>query len=155
MVAPTDSDKRAYFLSLEGSRDGHSIPLAELLERLRFNERGLAPVITQDAMNGEVLMLAWVNEEALTQTLRSGQMTYFSRSRNKLWVKGETSGHTQKVVDVRIDCDGDALLCRVIQEGAACHTERRSCFYVQTQPEADSAQINSSLSLDALASKEP
>ena len=92
-------------------------------------EKGLIAAIAQDAKSNEVLMLAWMNEEALLQTLQSKRATYFSRSRNQLWVKGETSGHFQDVVEVNFDCDGDAVLLKVNQHGAACHTGERSCFH--------------------------
>lgn len=95
----------------------------------RFNSDGLIPAIAQDATSGEVLMLAWMNSEALRLTLETGQATYWSRSRKALWRKGETSGHTQRIVDVRIDCDQDAVLLRVEQTGPACHTGATSCFY--------------------------
>jgi phosphoribosyl-AMP cyclohydrolase len=95
----------------------------------RYDGNGLIAAIAQDHMSGEVLMLAWMNAEALAQTLASGRATYWSRSRNKLWVKGEESGHTQRVIEARIDCDQDAVLLRVDQSGPACHTGRRSCFY--------------------------
>lgn len=94
-----------------------------------FNADGLIAAIAQDAATGEVLMLAWMNAEALKRTLETGRATYWSRSRQALWVKGETSGHTQRVIEARIDCDQDALLLRIEQTGAACHTGERSCFY--------------------------
>ena len=94
-----------------------------------FDERGLVPVVTQDALSGEVLMLAYADQEALSKTLETRQAHYYSRSRNELWRKGATSGHTQEVVEVRVDCDEDALLYRVEQTGPACHTGERSCFY--------------------------
>lgn len=97
--------------------------------RPRFGESGLLPVITIDAERGEVLMLAYMNEEALRLTLESGDVHYWSRSRNSLWRKGESSGHTQRVVSIRTDCDQDTLLIAVRQTGPACHTGRRSCFY--------------------------
>ncbi len=101
-----------------------------LLEAVRFNEQGLVPAIAQDAETGEVLMVAYMNEATLRQTLETGLMTYWSRSRQEVWVKGATSGHTQEVREVRIDCDGDVLLFKVKQNGgAACHTGHRSCFY--------------------------
>ena len=90
---------------------------------------GLVPAIVQDAISGEVLMLGYMNEESLRKTLETGLATYWSRSRNKLWTKGETSGHYQHVQEIRIDCDEDTLLIKVIQDGAACHTGNRSCFY--------------------------
>ncbi|RKY62817.1 MAG: phosphoribosyl-AMP cyclohydrolase [Candidatus Latescibacterota bacterium] len=96
---------------------------------LKFDEKGLIPAIVQDVKTGEVLMLAYMNRESLLQTIKTGKMTYWSRSRGKLWVKGETSGHLQLVREVRVDCDGDALLFKVEQIGAACHTGYRSCFY--------------------------
>lgn len=94
-----------------------------------YNEKGLVPVITQDQQTGEVLMLAWMNREALSGTLERKKMVYYSRSRRKLWMKGETSGHFQNLISISVDCDGDALLARVIQEGAACHTGNRTCFF--------------------------
>ncbi len=96
---------------------------------VHFNSDGLVPTIAQDAESGEVLMLAWMNAQTLAETLRTGQLTYWSRSRRERWRKGETSGHTQELVEARIDCDGDTLLFRVRQTGAACHTGERSCFY--------------------------
>jgi phosphoribosyl-AMP cyclohydrolase len=97
--------------------------------RPKFDADGLVAAIAQDAESGEVLMLAWMNAEALRLTLETGRATYWSRSRAALWVKGETSGHTQAVVEVRVDCDQDAVLLKVRQTGGACHTGRESCFY--------------------------
>ena len=94
----------------------------------RFNAEGLIPVIAQQWDTGEVLMLAWMDAEALRRTRESGSATYWSRSRQEYWVKGETSGHAQFVRDIRIDCDGDTLLLMVEQTGAACHTGSRTCF---------------------------
>ena len=91
--------------------------------------KGLIAAIAQDAVNGEVLMIAWMNEEALSKTLETKRATYFSRSRNSLWVKGETSGHFQEVISINFDCDADAILLKVNQIGAACHTGKRSCFH--------------------------
>ncbi len=108
---------------------GEGLPWAELIERLPFNEAGLLPAIAQQHDTGEVLMLAWVNREALEETLATGQVCYYSRSRGKLWRKGESSGQVQRLVELRLDCDGDTLLLRVDQQGPACHTGRRSCFY--------------------------
>jgi phosphoribosyl-AMP cyclohydrolase / phosphoribosyl-ATP pyrophosphohydrolase len=99
------------------------------LDQLQFDEDGLIPVIAQEANSGEVLMLAFANRTALESTIRSGRAHYWSRSRGSLWAKGETSGHVQQVVEVRIDCDGDAVLYRVEQTGPACHTLNRSCFF--------------------------
>ena len=97
--------------------------------RPKFNQDGLIAAVAQDAETGEVLMLAWMNAQALKATIETGRATYWSRSRSALWVKGETSGHTQAVVELRLDCDQDAVLLKVNQAGGACHTGRRSCFY--------------------------
>jgi phosphoribosyl-AMP cyclohydrolase len=94
----------------------------------------LIPAIAQDSLSGEVLMLAYVNAESLGLTIDSGFATYFSRSRNELWQKGETSGHLQKVVSISLDCDGDAILLQVIQEGSACHTGEFTCFHREIFP---------------------
>lgn len=99
------------------------------MNAVTFDEHGLVPVIAQDADSGEVLMLAYANREAVAATLQTKEAHYFSRSRGALWRKGETSGHRQEVIEVRYDCDGDALLYRVRQTGPACHTGARSCFY--------------------------
>lgn len=96
---------------------------------LRYDEKGLIPAIAQDADDGTVLMMAWMNESSVNKTLETGKVTYWSRSRQSYWVKGETSGHVQELVDFRYDCDADCLLVLVNQSGAACHTNRRSCFY--------------------------
>jgi len=103
--------------------------------RPAFNSDGLVAAIAQDAETGEVLMLAWMNADALAATLETGTATYWSRSRQKLWVKGETSGHTQQVQEILTDCDQDAILLKVLQVGAACHTDRRSCFYRTVTPD--------------------
>ncbi|MBN1901263.1 phosphoribosyl-AMP cyclohydrolase [Candidatus Sumerlaeota bacterium] len=100
-----------------------------ILDEVKFNSQGLVPAIAQDADNGEVLMVAWMNQEALQYTLDKGIACYFSRSRKKLWIKGETSGHIQKVLEIRLDCDGDVLLMKIRQEGGACHLGYRSCFF--------------------------
>jgi len=94
-----------------------------------FNADGLIPVIAQQHDTGEVLMLAWMNREALDETLATGRVCYFSRSRGKLWRKGETSGQVQKLIELRLDCDGDTILLQVDQTGVACHTGRRNCFF--------------------------
>lgn len=96
---------------------------------LAYDARGLVPVIAQEDATGEVLMLAWMNEEAVKRTLATGRVTYWSRSRGNFWVKGETSGHVQALVEMRVDCDRDCLLVLVKQTGPACHTNRKSCFY--------------------------
>ncbi|WP_170450024.1 phosphoribosyl-AMP cyclohydrolase [Ruegeria arenilitoris] len=95
----------------------------------KFNEAGLVPAIAQEESTGEVLMMAWMNAEAIRKTLETGRVTYWSRSRQSFWVKGESSGHVQELVDFRVDCDRDCLLVLVRQSGPACHTNRRSCFY--------------------------
>ncbi|WP_424939881.1 phosphoribosyl-AMP cyclohydrolase [Aliiroseovarius sp. S253] len=97
--------------------------------QLKFDYKGLIPAIAQDDETGEVLMMAWMNLEAVEKTLETGRVTYWSRSRQSFWIKGETSGHVQELVDFRFDCDKDCLLVRIRQTGAACHTNRRSCFY--------------------------
>ncbi len=97
--------------------------------QLRFNEAGLIPCIVQDAETGEVLMMAWMNEATLRQTLEVGETVFWSRSRQEVWHKGATSGNTQKLVELRYDCDGDTLLALVNPAGPACHTGARSCFY--------------------------
>ncbi len=96
---------------------------------LTYNSDGLLPCIAQDEETGEVLMLAWMNAEAVAKTLETGRVTYWSRSRSSFWVKGESSGHVQELVELRVDCDRDCLLALVRQTGPACHTNRRSCFY--------------------------
>lgn len=105
-----------------------SVP-AGLLEGLKFDDNGLIPAIAQDADNGDVLMMAWMNAESLRRTLETGRATYWSRSRQSFWIKGETSGHTQEVVRISVDCDQDCLLMQIRQVGAACHENFRSCFY--------------------------
>ena len=104
---------------------------------IKFNADGLVPAIAVDAYTNEVLMQAYMDREAYEKTLQTGQAHYYSRSRRALWRKGETSGHTQKVVEIRVDCDADSVLLRVIQTGAACHTGERSCFYRTVKTFAD------------------
>ncbi|MFQ5582724.1 MAG: phosphoribosyl-AMP cyclohydrolase [Mariprofundaceae bacterium] len=104
-----------------------------LTTELKFDAHGLMPAIAQDASSERVLMAAWMNREAFERTTATGFAHYWSRSRKKLWKKGETSGHVQKVVDMYLDCDGDTLLLKVEQTGPACHTNRKSCFYRQHQ----------------------
>ena len=110
--------------------------IAALLERIAFDERGLVPAIAQQHDSGEVLMMAWMNREAVAETLRTGRGCYWSRSRRALWRKGETSGQSQTLVEFRIDCDGDTVLLRVDQTGVACHTGRRSCFFTAVRGDA-------------------
>lgn len=101
----------------------------ETFENLRFDEKGLLPVVVQDKTTGEILMLAWANEEALKETERRGELVLFSRSRNRLWHKGEESGNTMKVLSLKTDCDGDAVVAAVEPSGPACHTGAESCFF--------------------------
>jgi phosphoribosyl-AMP cyclohydrolase len=108
-----------------GGPDRAAVPL----DGLAFDDRGLVPVIAQDVDTGEILMLAWANREALERTVAEGRMVYWSRSRQELWRKGDTSGHVQHWEELRVDCDADVVLARVHQEGAACHTGERSCFF--------------------------
>ncbi|MDA8231351.1 MAG: phosphoribosyl-AMP cyclohydrolase [Magnetospirillum sp.] len=108
---------------------------AAALAALKFNDDGLIPAIAQQHDTGEVLMMAWMNRDAVAETLRTGQVCYWSRSRRSLWRKGETSGQRQRLIDFLIDCDGDTILLHVDQQGVACHTGRRSCFYTAARPE--------------------
>ena len=117
---------------------------AALLEAVAWNEQGLVPVIAQEAISKDVLMMAWMNRDALLETLRLGEAVYWTRSRQKLWHKGEESGHTQKVKEIRLDCDGDTILLMVEQkDGIACHTGEHSCFF-QTWDSAKSIWVDES-----------
>lgn len=104
-----------------------------IMDKVKFNKDGLVPAVTQDIRTDEVLMLAYMNEEALKKTIETGMAHYYSRSRQKLWLKGETSGHFQKIRSISIDCDGDTLLLKVEQTGAACHTGHHSCFFTRLE----------------------
>lgn len=106
-------------------------------DTLRYDGRGLIPAIAQDRDSGMVLMMAWMNRDSLRETLATGQVTYWSRSRRALWRKGESSGHVQRLVELRIDCDRDCLLMQVEQIGPACHTNRRTCFYTAVRGGAE------------------
>ncbi|MCB1722340.1 MAG: phosphoribosyl-AMP cyclohydrolase [Chromatiaceae bacterium] len=117
------------FKELEAAQTGGSVPLARVLDALPWNADGLLPAIAQQYDSGEVLMLAWMNRIALDETLTTGRVCYWSRSRGRLWRKGESSGQVQMLREARIDCDGDTLLLKVDQTGPACHTGRRACFY--------------------------
>ena len=134
--------RRDFFVSLETCSTETQLPVDEVLQQLAFNDQGLIPVITQDAHSHQVLMHAWMNLEALTATLTTQRMTYWSRSRQSLWKKGETSGHFQTLVDMSIDCDGDTILCRVNQTGPACHTGRPSCFYLAVDPDSKTVIVD-------------
>ena len=118
---------------LERGSLGSSVPLTDLLDALPWNAQGLIAAIAQDATSREVLMLAWMDRTAVLRTLEEGYACYFSRSRNTHWRKGETSGHLQRLVSMRFDCDGDAVLLQVEQSGPACHTNRPACFYLEVQ----------------------
>ena len=123
-------------------------------EEIRFDERGLVPVIAQDATSGAVLTLAYANREAVDETLASGEAHYYSRSRAELWRKGATSGNTQRVVEVRLDCDGDALLYRVLPSGPACHTGEETCFFTTVEGggiEAGDGEVRLGAMVDELA----
>ena len=125
-----------FFAAAETAPLGFAAAADEVLASLRFDRDGLIPVIAQCARSGETLMLAWMSRESLALTMRSGRMTYWSRSRRALWEKGETSGCRQTLRRLRVDCDGDCLLAEVEQQGAACHSGRRSCFYVEWRGES-------------------
>ena len=115
-------------------------------EGIRYDEKGLVPVVAQDANTGEVLTLAYANEEAVRKTIETGEAHYYSRSRGELWRKGETSGNTQKVVEVRLDCDGDALLYGVVPRGPACHTGEYSCFFTPVMgPDENASNLGRTL----------
>ncbi|MGL4997101.1 MAG: phosphoribosyl-AMP cyclohydrolase [Deefgea sp.] len=117
------------WLKLEQAQMGDSESLQEVIAAISWNQDGLIAAIAQQHDSGEVLMLAWMNQQSLLETLSSGQVCYWSRSRQQLWRKGESSGHTQRLINARFDCDGDAILLLVDQQGPACHTNRPNCFY--------------------------
>ena len=112
-----------------GTTEKAGAALPQVLDAIKFNDDGLVPAIAQQFDTGEVLMMAWMNRDAVTETLTSGRVCYWSRSREKLWRKGETSGQTQALKDFRWDCDADTVLVLVDQAGVACHTGRRNCFF--------------------------
>jgi phosphoribosyl-AMP cyclohydrolase len=124
-----------FWTALEAAPVGESVALTELLDRLAWNEAGLVPAIAQRHDTNEVVMLAWMNREALAETLATGRVCYWSRSRGRLWRKGEESGHVQRLRELRFDCDGDAVLLTVEQTGPACHTNRPVCFYLRVAGE--------------------
>ena len=105
----------------------------KFIEKLKFNDDGLVPAIVQEENTGRVVMMAWMNEEAVKKTIDTNDMYYFSRSRQKLWQKGETSGHFQKLFELRLDCDNDTILALIEQTGSACHTGAKSCFFKSTK----------------------
>ncbi|MCZ6655898.1 MAG: phosphoribosyl-AMP cyclohydrolase [Gammaproteobacteria bacterium] len=118
------------FKELESAEAGTTQPLAQVLDMLPYNDQGLIAAVAQDVNTRQVLMMAWMDRTAIERTLAEGYACYYSRSRNTYWRKGETSGHLQKLVELRFDCDGDAILLVVEQTGPACHTNRDSCFYL-------------------------
>ena len=120
----------ALLKDLEGATTGQRVALADVLDALPYNEQGLVAAIAQDSESKTVLMLGWMNRTAIERTLAEGRVWYFSRSRQTYWRKGESSGHTQALKALHIDCDGDALLLEVEQVGPACHTNRPTCFYL-------------------------
>lgn len=129
---------------------GESLPLKQVLDGLPYNDAGLIPAVSQQHDSGEVLMMAWMNRQSLDETLDTGRVCYWSRSRQKLWRKGESSGQVQLLKEMRFDCDGDTILLLVDQTGPACHTGRRSCFYntvrgdrvvVDSEPLIDPGQL--------------
>ena len=119
----------------EGTPPVGSAAIEKLIESIAFDANGLVAAIAQRHDSGEVLMMAWMNRDAVRETLETGRVTYWSRSRGKLWRKGETSGHRQTLRALRIDCDGDTLLVSVDQVGAACHTNRSNCFFREVGPD--------------------
>lgn len=135
---------REFFRQLEDSPRGRKFSQSDFLEQLSWSDQGLIPVITQQYDSGEVLMMAWMNPESLQLTLQTGWVTYWSRSRQQLWKKGETSGNRQRLIELRVDCDGDALLCLADQKGPACHTGRDNCFYYTVLPESQEVVVNAS-----------
>ena len=124
---------KQFFKRLEKEPRGYAHALDDVVAELNYNAKGLVPAIAQQYDTGEVLMQAWMNAESISRTLSSGKVCYWSRSRNRFWTKGEESGHTQSLKELRIDCDGDSLLLLVDQSGPACHTNRDSCFYFKVE----------------------
>jgi len=122
---------KEWFKEIEGSEAGKTFPNEAVLNALSFDAQGLIPVIAQDADSGKVLMFAWMDKSSLQETIATGRMCYWSRSRQAYWRKGESSGHVQQLRELTTDCDGDVLLAKIEQTGAACHTNRRSCFYIR------------------------
>ena len=122
---------------------------AKWLNKVKWDANGLVPVIAQEAASGDVLMFAWMNRDALAQTVAGGQAVYWSRSRKKLWQKGEQSGHVQKVLEIRLDCDEDVVLLKIEQVGGiACHTGRHSCFFQKFEPSADVPEAGDWVAVD-------
>ena len=124
------------FKSWESLPANTILALDDVIDALKFDDKNLIPAIAQQHDTGEVLMLAWMNKESIKESISSGQVCYWSRSRQSYWRKGESSGHVQKLVAMHFDCDGDAILLKVEQSGPACHTLRRSCFYFNVEENA-------------------
>ncbi|MBA54790.1 MAG: phosphoribosyl-AMP cyclohydrolase [Pseudomonadales bacterium] len=125
-----------HFKEFERNEDGFTTPLENMLGSIKFNEQGLIPAIAQQFDSKEVLMMAWMNLEALKETLKTGRVCYWSRSRGGLWRKGESSGQVQELKSLALDCDGDTVLMQVDQTGPACHTGRRNCFFYAVEGES-------------------
>ena len=113
----------------------------KILSELKYDRDGLVAAVIQDETNNEILMVGYMNAEAIRETLNTGRVCFWSRSRQKLWIKGETSGHTQTVKSIAVDCDGDVLLIKVEQKVAACHTGYRSCFFREVSPDGESTRV--------------
>ena len=113
--------------------------MLDIINQVKFNNDGLVPAIAQCEETGDVLMMAWMDKDALALTLETGRVTYYSRSRQALWEKGLTSGHTQSLISAHLDCDGDTILLKIKQTGAACHTGERSCFFTPMMPSTSKA----------------
>ncbi len=134
------------FKQNEHQPEGFQVSLKEALDNLKYNTEGLVPAVAQQHDTGEVLMMAWMNREAIEETLQTGRVCYFSRSRGKLWRKGESSGQVQLLKELRFDCDADTVLVLVDQTGPACHTGRRDCFYWKA--DADNVTIDKTPIID-------
>ena len=130
-----------FYKDLEAQKKGQTTELSTALNELKFNDAGLIPAIAQQHDTGEVLMVAWMYKQSIDETLETGHVCYWSRSRNNYWRKGESSGNQQTLISMSTDCDGDTLLVKVNQKGAACHTGRRDCFYNEISK--DGLHINS------------
>eukprot|EP00177_Eucheuma_denticulatum_P000225 GFKZ01000386.1.p1 GENE.GFKZ01000386.1~~GFKZ01000386.1.p1 ORF type:complete len:207 (-),score=26.48 GFKZ01000386.1:623-1243(-) len=128
--------------------DGKGVNADFMLKNVKFNEAGLVPAIAQQWDSGEILMMAWMSAESIRETMTGGRAVYFSRSRKKLWRKGETSGQIQVLKDVILDCDGDTILLKVDQLGVACHTGRRSCFYTAYRPPNGEGKVVADVLMD-------
>ncbi len=124
------------FKELESAAKDHSVALQDVLSNLKFDNDGLVAAVAQEAHTKEVLMVGWMDRTAIERTLSEGYACYWSRSRQTYWRKGETSGHLQALVELRLDCDGDAILLLVEQTGPACHTNRPTCFYLTVEGES-------------------